>query len=689
MSLNKRSYAILQELVQRQYYVSIEELMERFNVSKRTIYYEIDQINYWLKQRQIKPIKHKRSHGFYMSDVPDNLTFLDTIPYEYSVEERIAWIALHLLISEQRLIIKDFEDWLDVSRNTVIDDLKKLRSNLNDQRLSLTFHRHEGYILHGEEVDKRKAIMYYLSYFLSRQRNKDEFLQLIGHLLNVPEVDLNPIFHIMSQYEQELQIHYADEDLHQLSLQIFLNIRRIIRKQHVQLDTVEKSVIVDTPEFQAAKKAAHLLGQKYQIKFPEDEVYYLTTYLLSAKLQHNFQTTAPSPKLNSLKKVISQMVEDFQLYAGVVFQDRQEFEANLLIHLQPAFYRSKYGLKLQNPLTEVIKEKYQDIYSITKKVIHYFEKMTEQKLQDNEIAFIAIHFGGGLRKEGQISLIRKKALIICNSGLGTSTILRSQLELLFPTVDFYRVISAREYEKESHWPDVSFAVSTVPVHEKDHPLFVIRPILTTSEKNVLAKKVHAIVGVHAQTIQQYSIDIIMDIVRKHANTINEQELIKELQSQLQAEHSTTTLYRPSLRQLLEGNILVIDAVENWQEAIQIASQPLLKKNMISERYIKAMVHYIEEKGPYMIIAPGIAFPHATPEEGVLNLSMSLLVLKQPVAFSKKAHHRVDMIVVLAATDQETHLRAMSELNILLSNKKQVKKIKNSETIEEVWSYLNQ
>lgn len=687
MSLNRRSYAILQELVQREYYVSIEELMDRFKVSKRTIYYEIDQINYWLEQRQIKSIKHERSRGFYMAEVPVNFAFLNTFPYEYSVEERIAWIALHLLISEQRLLIKDFEDWLDVSRNTVIDDLKKLKTTLNDQHLSLTFHRQEGYILHGNEIDKRKVIMYYLSYFLSHQRNKDEFLQQIGYLLNTV-IDLNPIFHILSQCEEELQIHYTDADLYQLSLQIFLNVRRIVRRQHIQMDTVEKSVIVDTAEFQAAKKGAHLLSQKYQVQFPEDEVFYLTTYLLSAKLQHKYKVTAPNSKLDSLKKVISHMVEDFQLYAGVVFQDRQEFEANLLIHLEPAFYRSKYGLKLQNPLTELIKEKYQDIYYITKKVIHYFEKFTEQKLQDNEIAFIAIHFGGWLRKEGQKPIIRKKALIICNSGLGTSGILRSQLEQLFPTVDFYRAISAREYEKESNWPDVSFAISTVAVDEKGHPLFVIRPILTSSEKNILANKVHAITGVHAQTIQQYSIDVIMDIVKRHANNINEQELIKELKLHLQTEYSTNTLYRPSLTQLLEGNIQIIHSVKNWQEAIHLASQPLLQKNMISEKYIEAMIHYIEEKGPYMIIAPGIALPHARPEEGVLNVGMSLLVIKQPVAFSKKAQHYVEMIIVLASTDQETHLRAMSELNVLLSNENHIKRIKNSETIDEVWSYLN-
>lgn len=687
MSLNKRSHAILQELVQIQYYVSLEELMERFNVSRRTIYHEIDRINYWLKQRHIEPIVHERSRGFYMTEVPADFAFLYSIPYEYSVKERIAWIAMHLLICEQRLIIKDFEDWLHVSRNTVIDDLKKLRSTLKDQHLSLSFHRQEGYMLQGDEVDKRKVLIYYLSYFLSHQKNRDKFLQQIANLLNVPEVDLNPIYGILSECEQELQVHYTDADLYQLALQIFLNIRRIIRKQHIQMDTVEKSVIGDTAEFQAAKKATHHLGNKYQIQFPEDELFYLTTQLLSAKLQHKYRPTTPSHKEDSLKKVISDMVKDFQLYAGIYFQNREEFEANLLIHLQPAFYRSKYELKLQNPLTEIIKEKYNDIYLITKKVIHHFEKLTEQQLNDSEISFITIHFGGWLRKEGQVQIVMKKALIICNSGLGTSAILRSQLEQLFPTVDFYRTISAREYEKQSDWTDVSFAISTVNVREKGHPLFVIRPILTETEKIGLSNKIHAILGSNKQTIKRYSIDMIMDLVRKHANMVDEQRLKKDLKSYFQTEHSTTNFFRPSLTQLLEGNIQVIKSVENWREAIHIASQPLLKKNKISGKYIEAMVHYIEEKGPYMIIAPGIALPHATPEDGVLKVGMSLLVLKKSVAFSKKAYHHVDIIIVLASTDQETHLRAMSELNVLLSNENHIEKLKSSETIEEVWNYL--
>lgn len=63
MALNKRSYAILQTLIQNEHYVSIHKLMKKFNVSRRTIYYEIDRINYWLEKQRIKS---RGPRGFYL-----------------------------------------------------------------------------------------------------------------------------------------------------------------------------------------------------------------------------------------------------------------------------------------------------------------------------------------------------------------------------------------------------------------------------------------------------------------------------------------------------------------------------------------------------------------------------------------------------------------------------------------------
>jgi len=687
MTLNKRGIAILQQIIHSGRYLPIHELMKQFNVSRRTIYYEIDRINDWLKSQSIDPIKHERSRGFYIKDFPKDISFMDAIPYEYSADERVRWIALHLLINEDRLILRTFEQYLDVSRNTIINDMNKLRDIVQKYDLKLVFERQRGYVLQGSEVDIRKLRVYCLSFFLNRRINREGFLKEISHLIKVSSINLLPIYEALSVCEKDLQVHYADEDLFSMAIHIYLNIYRMKSGHYIQMDHVEKEVLQSTLEFKVAMKVTETLAREYDVDIPLEEAFFLTTYLLTAKLQYKDRTEIFSTVQVSIKAAISKMVSDFQLYAGVVFQDREQIESNLLTHLEPAFYRSVYGLNIENPLTTTIKERYKEIYILTQKVVHHFENLTRKKLTENEIAFIAIHFGGWLRSE-QGKMERKKALIICNSGIGTSEILRKQLEQLFPMVDFPRVLSAREYESKKHWPNVSFAVSTVDVVRKGHPLFVVSPILSEEEKSNLIAQINSQLGFGVQYSKAPSITQLMRIIKSYTTIENEEQLIKELRRYFHEDSLFHKGVRPSLANLLEGNIQIVQRVTDWKAAIYLACQPLLEGKKIKDRYIHAMINVLLERGPYVIVGPGIALPHALPSDGVIDVSMSLLILREPVHFLKEKEHEVYLIFVLAPENQDSHLRAMSELNNLLSDGENVRKLRESESINDVWRQLN-
>ncbi|MFB8734775.1 PTS sugar transporter subunit IIA [Bacillus sp. SL00103] len=43
-----------------------------------------------------------------------------------------------------------------------------------------------------------------------------------------------------------------------------------------------------------------------------------------------------------------------------------------------------------------------------------------------------------------------------------------------------------------------------------------------------------------------------------------------------------------------------------------------------------MIQSVDQNGPYIVIAPQVAIPHARPEDGVNELSMSLMTFEQPV-----------------------------------------------------------
>ncbi len=74
----------------------------------------------------------------------------------------------------------------------------------------------------------------------------------------------------------------------------------------------------------------------------------------------------------------------------------------------------------------------------------------------------------------------------------------------------------------------------------------------------------------------------------------------------------------------------LDSAVDFEEAIRLASQPLLKEKVIEEEYIQAMIDSVYKNGPYIVLKDYFALPHAAAGESVNEMGMSLLILKEPV-----------------------------------------------------------
>ncbi|MDH4998251.1 PTS mannitol transporter subunit IIA, partial [Escherichia coli] len=99
----------------------------------------------------------------------------------------------------------------------------------------------------------------------------------------------------------------------------------------------------------------------------------------------------------------------------------------------------------------------------------------------------------------------------------------------------------------------------------------------------------------------------------------------------------------------ESSISVIHSAKDWQEAIDFSMASLLDKNYISENYIQSIKDSTISNGPYYILAPGVAMPHARPECGALKTGMSLTLLKQGVYFPGK-DEPIKLLIGLSAAD---------------------------------------
>lgn len=110
--------------------------------------------------------------------------------------------------------------------------------------------------------------------------------------------------------------------------------------------------------------------------------------------------------------------------------------------------------------------------------------------------------------------------------------------------------------------------------------------------------------------------------------------------------------------LTKDHIQVVDSVSNWQEAVDLASQPLLDKELITQTYVDNMKKSVADNGPYMVLTDYFALMHAKAGEGVNTQCMSLLVTKEEVSLEGKP---VKIFLVLAAENSESHLESLQSI----------------------------
>lgn len=141
-----------------------------------------------------------------------------------------------------------------------------------------------------------------------------------------------------------------------------------------------------------------------------------------------------------------------------------------------------------------------------------------------------------------------------------------------------------------------------------------------------------------------------------------------------------------IKRVLNGMIQVVDEVKDWKEAITTVGKLMIKENKIKEGYIKNIIVNIEELGPYIIIAPGIALPHARPSEDVLENALALLKINNGVKFTEDGEN-IYLIFCLAAKDSSSHIDIIEQLTLILNNDEKIEKLKNIKSLEGIEKVL--
>lgn len=135
--------------------------------------------------------------------------------------------------------------------------------------------------------------------------------------------------------------------------------------------------------------------------------------------------------------------------------------------------------------------------------------------------------------------------------------------------------------------------------------------------------------------------------------------------------------------LEERSVSIGKQATGWQEAVEFTGQLLVDSEAAEEEYVPAMIRTTEELGPYAVIAPGVAIPHARPEDGAKRVGLSLAVLAEPVEFGSKDNDPVDLVFGFTTTDSEAHLELIQALADFIEKEENCQALRDAETVEEV------
>lgn len=127
--------------------------------------------------------------------------------------------------------------------------------------------------------------------------------------------------------------------------------------------------------------------------------------------------------------------------------------------------------------------------------------------------------------------------------------------------------------------------------------------------------------------------------------------------------------------------------KDWIEAIKTAGQVLIDNGVVTEEYVEEAIKGVKELGPYIVITKGVALPHATNKIGVNKTGIALLTLKNPVEFGNVDNDPVYYVFMLATTDMDSHLAALSNLSDLLAKQEFFKVMKNAKDAQSVIDYI--
>lgn len=141
-----------------------------------------------------------------------------------------------------------------------------------------------------------------------------------------------------------------------------------------------------------------------------------------------------------------------------------------------------------------------------------------------------------------------------------------------------------------------------------------------------------------------------------------------------------------LREFVEQkHCMFIDKADSWEEAIRLSCKMLEADGTVEENYAEAIIESVKKYGPYIVLMPNVAMPHAQEDAyGVNKTAIGFMKVEEPVSFSEGDLERdARLFFTLASCNPEQHLENMKKLSEMLLNEELVNELLTAKVPEDL------
>ncbi|EHD5241166.1 transcriptional antiterminator [Staphylococcus pseudintermedius] len=348
VDFDKKLLCFLDYFKKRQKFKSVSQTAKAIGVSRRMIYYYINKLNDILKLSDMSPISKDDEGYFYIEPLQSTVieTYFhhkaSTTNYIFKRDERIILIASAILLSQKVLRVKTFEDYFDVSKNTVISDLNEVKKWLARYQIPLLNDKKQGYYVDTAVNFERNVI-----YEMIKMIEIEDYHALFENMLT-----FNQEACLIQQYQSfEYEFYRAfDQYEHMLHKKISLSNKRILcrclfvtlifhSERPIALEIHQRQMIEKRLEYYISQQ----LVEKLKTHMPSivTEVHFIAIQLLCISKDYDFYYDSESFK--DLMCISEMFIDAFERQTAIHFNDRAVFVELIQTLVKVVYYRQFFG----------------------------------------------------------------------------------------------------------------------------------------------------------------------------------------------------------------------------------------------------------------------------------------------------------------------------------------------------------